>query len=104
MSTYEVKDVVCDYGIYENGELKLILNSRGSALKIKRILDFDDSLRNEARPYNDTNFDKITQNVDSFIKWVLDNYNSVPPALNCETSCNKDCGECFKKWLLQDAE
>lgn len=51
-----------------------------------------------------TNFDKIMQNVDSFIKWVLDNYNSVPPGLNCETSCNKDCGECFKKWLLQDAE
>ena len=55
-------------------------------------------------PKPPTNFDKITQNVDSFIKWVLDNYNSVPPTLDCKASCNKDCGECFKKWLLQDAE
>jgi hypothetical protein len=37
MSKFEVRDVVCDYGIYENGELKLILNSRGSALKILNI-------------------------------------------------------------------
>lgn len=71
MSKFEVRDVVCDYGIYENGELKLILNSRGSALKILKILEFDNSLKNEARPYNDTNFDKITESVESLAELLI---------------------------------
>lgn len=37
----EVKSVVCDYGIYENGELKLILNDRENALLITKILEAD---------------------------------------------------------------
>ncbi len=41
MTKYEVKAVVCDYGIYENGELKLVVNSRGNALLIKAILEQD---------------------------------------------------------------
>ena len=41
MLKYEVRDVVCDYGIYENGELKLILNSRRNALDIVHILEKD---------------------------------------------------------------
>ena len=39
---YEVRDVVCDYGVYENGELKLILNSRQIAKKIVELLEEDD--------------------------------------------------------------
>lgn len=31
---FEVKNIVCDYGLYENRELKLILNSRRNALLI----------------------------------------------------------------------
>ena len=42
MARYEVKDVVCDYGIYEESELVLILNSRANALMIKEILEDDD--------------------------------------------------------------
>lgn len=38
----EVKPVVCDYGVYEDGELKLILNSNANARLIKSILDADD--------------------------------------------------------------
>ena len=64
----------------------------------------NEKARREKQKPKPTNFDVITQNVDSFIKWVLDNYNSVPPNLDCKASCNKDCGECFKNWLLQDAE
>ncbi len=30
----EVRDVVCDYGVYENDELKLILSSRRIAEKL----------------------------------------------------------------------
>lgn len=48
MSKYEVKDVVCDYGLYEDGELKLILKSRQNALTIKRILEVDSSVPNQA--------------------------------------------------------
>lgn len=52
MSKYEVKDVVCDYGLYEDGELKLILNSRQNALTIKRILEVDSSVLNQATVCN----------------------------------------------------
>ena len=37
---YEVKDVVCDYGVYENDELKLILNSKRIAEKLPDLLLF----------------------------------------------------------------
>ena len=39
---YEVRDVVCDYGVYENGELKLILESRLIAEKIVELLKEDE--------------------------------------------------------------
>ena len=42
MAKYEVKDVVCDYGIYEDNKLTLILNSRANALMIKEILEDDE--------------------------------------------------------------
>ncbi|MFR5263785.1 hypothetical protein [Clostridium sp.] len=48
---YEVKPVVCDYGVYkvdlgiygvyENDELLLVLNNRDNALLIKEILESD---------------------------------------------------------------
>ncbi len=52
MITYEIKDVVCDYGLYEDGELKLILNSRANAELIKRILEIDVSVPNVATRAN----------------------------------------------------
>lgn len=51
MLKYEIRDVVSDYGIYENGELKLILNSRANAEYIKAILEIDVSRPNEAVVY-----------------------------------------------------
>lgn len=41
MTKYEVKAVVCDYGIFENGELKLVVNSQANALLIKYVLEQD---------------------------------------------------------------
>ncbi len=38
---YNVKSVVCDYGIYENNKLILILNSRHNAIIICDILNKD---------------------------------------------------------------
>ena len=53
MSTYEVKDVVCDYGVYEDGELKLILNSRRNAERIVAILEEDERRHRELNPIKD---------------------------------------------------
>lgn len=47
MSHYEVKDVVCDYGVYKDGKLKLILNSRRIALRIVELLKEDDRIYRE---------------------------------------------------------
>ena len=52
MSKYEIRDVVGDYGIYEDGELKLILNSRTNAEYIKAILEVDGSRPNAATIYS----------------------------------------------------
>ncbi|MFR2889141.1 MAG: hypothetical protein ACLTDM_13210 [Clostridium butyricum] len=41
MIKFEVKPVACDYGIYENEELKLILNCRSNAETIVNILNAD---------------------------------------------------------------
>lgn len=50
MAHYEIKDVVCDYGLYEDGELILILDSAHNAHLIKRILEIDQSVPNAAVP------------------------------------------------------
>lgn len=42
MTNYTVEDVVCDYGIFENGVLKLIVNSRNTAEKIVSLLIEDE--------------------------------------------------------------
>lgn len=50
MSKFEVRDVVCDYGIYEDGELKLILNSRRIAEQIVLLLEEDEKKHRELNP------------------------------------------------------
>ena len=53
MPKYEVKDVVSDYGVYEDGELKLILNSRRTALQIVELLKEDERIHREMNPIKD---------------------------------------------------
>ena len=48
MSKYEVKSVVCDYGVFEDNELKVICNSHANALTIKEILETDSDM---SKPY-----------------------------------------------------
>lgn len=50
MAEYEVRDVVGDYGVYEDGELKLILNSRRIAEQIVTLLKEDERLHRELNP------------------------------------------------------
>lgn len=47
MAFYEVRDVVCDYGVFEDGVLKLILNSRRIALQIVSLLNEDETIHIE---------------------------------------------------------
>lgn len=47
MSKYEVRDVVCDYGVFEDDELKLILSSRRIALEIVELLKEDDLIHRD---------------------------------------------------------
>ena len=53
MAKYEVRDAVCDYGVYEDGELKLILNSRRIALQIVELLKEDERIHRELNPIKD---------------------------------------------------
>ncbi|MBC5998316.1 hypothetical protein H8923_16320 [Romboutsia hominis] len=41
-SRYEIEEGVCDYGIYENGKLVLILNDYINAKSILDILRYDE--------------------------------------------------------------
>lgn len=68
MTKCEVEAVVCDYGVYENGELKLVVNSRDNALLIKAILEQD--LQNKV----------VT--ID-FLKTQYDKYISIPNNFYC---------------------
>ena len=52
MAKYEVKDVVCDYGVYCDGELKFILNSRRIALYIVDLLKEDERIHLELNSNN----------------------------------------------------
>ena len=72
MSEYEVRDVVCDYGIYEDGELKLILNSRSNALKIKDILEVD----LQHRVYSSVDLDEIRKET---AREILQKFNEYLP-------------------------
>ena len=53
MAEYEVRDVVCDYGVCEDGELKLILNARRIALQIVELLKEDERIHRELNPIKD---------------------------------------------------
>lgn len=41
-SKYELKNVVCDYGIFENGEMVLLINDYINAKHILDILRYDE--------------------------------------------------------------
>ena len=47
MVEYEVRDVVCDYGVFEDGELKLIPNFRRIALQIIELLNEDERIHSD---------------------------------------------------------
>lgn len=61
---YKVEPVVCDYGVFKDGELKLICNSRINALLIADIMEVDGSRTNKTTLYNKECYERFmnTQN------------------------------------------
>ena len=62
--------------------------------------------RKESRPLLQkpkcTNFDRTTENEDSLIKWLNENYNCYPEDLPCKAGkeCDElNCDGCLKEWL-----
>lgn len=49
---YDVVPIVCDYGVFEDGNLKLICNSQFNALLIADIMEVDASRPNITTIYN----------------------------------------------------
>ena len=58
MNKYEVREVVCDYGVFENDELKLIVNNKKTADAIVTLLELDrdyhKELQNDLVDVNET--------------------------------------------------
>lgn len=53
-----------------------------------------------------TNYDKITESVESLAEWIYSQYGGSPADMPCkETSCeNPNCKECFKEWLQKECD
>lgn len=102
MSKYEVKDVVCDYGLYEDGELKFILNSKQNALTIKTILEVDEFVHNQE---DVCNIDEIsTEKIASNLKNATDTVIDFLHALSDENFIKRISVEIAKEQVKEMAE
>ena len=63
---YSVDSVVCDYGVFEDGKLKLICNSRRNALLILAIMEKDDLCNYSEYVFENEDFNKFMD------KWCSD--------------------------------
>lgn len=56
---YEVKEIVCDWGIFINSELypHMIFNSKSNAEEVKRILELDC----QHRRFDESNLDEVNR-------------------------------------------
>jgi hypothetical protein len=92
MSKYEVKSVVCDYGVFEDNELKLICNSHANALKIKEILETDSDM---SKPYvwQDSKIEELEKALELACEALNKNIENL-----CEFCCcqgtNENYGSC----------
>ena len=60
MSNYDVKNVVCDYGLYEDDNLALICNSRRNAFLIKAIMEKDSGSQYDSCEFTDEYYKLFT--------------------------------------------
>ncbi|MDU3109513.1 MAG: hypothetical protein E7B14_17240 [Clostridium sp.] len=88
---YSVRDVVCDYGVYKNEELKLICNSRKNAELIAKIMNKDSDM---TKPYVATPEDLFSDEDRPCIH--RKNY--------CELGIKTWCSNCKKRGFGYEAE
>lgn len=108
MTKYEVKAVVSDYGIYEDGELRLVINSQANALLIKYVLEQDlkhkvvikDLLKSKNKPKH--KFRAMT-NGEFCEKWQK-NYKYCKPNNKhiCPFLFSRNCSEKNKAYKTKD--
>ena len=88
MAKYEIRDVVSDYGIYEDGELKLILNSRTNAEYIKAILEHEARHPNAGVPYRPEVADMSDEECLAVFRLCIeDGYHCDACPLACTEGC-----------------
>ncbi|WP_207654655.1 hypothetical protein, partial [Clostridium paraputrificum] len=87
MIKYEIKPVVCDYGIFENGELKLILNCMSNAQTIVNILNADLEKKEYAvLMKREINIEKESSKIEQYSCW-----GKYGKSLNSGIKCS-NCG------------
>lgn len=94
MMRYIVKPVVSDYGLFENGELKLICSSRRNALLIKAIMEKDDRYQSgfHGNPFFDSHdFDGFISNIQKE-KGEIKEANPKKERL---IESDEDCADCL---------
>lgn len=69
MSKYEVKPVVCDYGVYKDGKVILICNSRLNALLIADIMAVDGSRPNKTTAYTKSCYERFVNTGGEISDW-----------------------------------
>lgn len=70
----EVKQVVCDYGVYQDGNLICICNSERNAYLIKDILDKDNDSRKQYKgdyTYLENDFIEFNKNYNKKVEELM---------------------------------
>lgn len=65
MSEMRVIDIVCDYGLEIDGELKLICNSKWNALLIKAIMEKDSCCNKSDYIFDSNEFVKFIEKIEN---------------------------------------
>jgi NADH pyrophosphatase NudC (nudix superfamily) len=109
MHTYTVKPVVCDYGVYDGDELKLILNSKRIADTIVTLLQLDEdyhrALQRDLVPVNEVyTFTEDDDNELSPFERFKQAAEEVLKNSSEHTHTPAECSKCGKETTLNRGE
>jgi hypothetical protein len=99
-------EILRQFGVFVDKEelIKALNYDRGQYQK-GWIDGYNEATKKETK----TNFDRITENEETFADWIFKSYTNVPENVpctveNCETTDRMDCKKCFKEWLQKECE
>ena len=104
----KIIDNVLSIQVIDGNQPVVVLMANGKELtvslrNIEMILD--EAVFKKPKPK--TNFDRITENIDTFIAWINKNFHNLSPEempCKAESNCDGDCDKCFKEWLQKECE